>query len=101
MASADETKSSTIPPAAVPTKKRGKCMSRRSGQNPSVRIGKRADRTKYYFFQYYVDVAGQERRHRETEVLGVVGQMTKSEAEMKKKDLILKLGLTSSEHRIL
>jgi integrase len=75
-------------------------MSRRSGQNPSVRIGKRADRTKYYFFQYYVDVAGQERRHRETEVLGVVGQMTKSEAEMKKKDLILKLGLTSSEHRI-
>jgi integrase len=75
-------------------------MSRRSGQNPSVRIGKRADRTKYFYFQYEIDVAGQEKRKRMTEVLGVVGKMTKSEAEMKKKDLILKLELTSSEHRI-
>lgn len=75
-------------------------MSRRSGQNPSVRIGKRADGSKYYFFQYYVDVAGQEKRRRETEVLGSTGKMNKSEAERKKTDLILKLGLNSSEYRI-
>jgi integrase len=91
-------KSVTLPPAAVPT--RGKCMSRRSGQNPSVRKGTRADGSKYYFFQYEVDVPGQEQRKRMTEVLGVVGKMTPSEAEMKKTNLILKLGLTSSEQRI-
>ena len=44
--------------AAVPARKRDKCMSRRSGQNPKVRVGKRADGTKYFFFQYWIDVAG-------------------------------------------
>lgn len=75
-------------------------MSRRSGQNPSVRIGKRADGSKYYFFQYYTDVAGEEARHRETEVVGVVGQMTPSEAERKKLEFITNLKLNSSEYRI-
>ena len=75
-------------------------MSRRSGQNPSVRKGRRADGSEYYFFQYYVDVPGQEDRQRRTEVLGPTNKMNKSQAEMKKKDLILKLGLTSSEQRI-
>ena len=64
-------------------------MSRRSGQNPSVRIGKRADGSKYFYFQYYVDVAGQEERQRKTEVLGVVGQMTKSEAMRRRLDIHL------------
>jgi integrase len=75
-------------------------MSRRSGQNPSVRIGKRADGSKYFYFQYYVDVAGQEERQRMTEVVGVVGQMTKSEAERRKLEFISNLKLNSSEYRI-
>jgi integrase len=65
-----------------------------------VRIGKRADGSKYYFFQYYVDVAGQEARHRETEVVGVVGQMTISEARRRKLEFITNLKLNSSEYRI-
>ena len=57
-----------VPPVPA-TRKRGKCMSRRKGQNPKVRVGKRADGTKYYFFQYWLDVAGREERRRETEVI--------------------------------
>ena len=75
-------------------------MSRRSGQNPSVRIGKRADRTKYFYFQYYADVARQEGRRRETEVLGPTSKMTKSEAMRKKLEFISNLKLNSSEYRI-
>jgi len=40
-------------------------MSRRKGQNPRVRVGKRADGTKYYFFQYWLDVPGREERKRQ------------------------------------
>jgi integrase len=85
----------------IPARKRGKRMSRRSGQNPSVR--KRSNRTKgvqEYFFQYWVDVPGQEERKRETEVLGPVNSMTKSEAERKKLEFITKLELNSSAYRI-
>src|SRR5580704_12052301 len=100
MASIQQSNRRRVRPAAVPPKKRGKCMSRRSGQNPSVRTGKRADGMKYYFFQYYQDVAGQEKRHRVTEVLEPTSKMNKSQAERKKTDIILKLGLNSSEYRI-
>src|ERR1700757_1997253 len=44
-----------LPPVSA-TRKRGKCMSRRAGQNPSVRI--RFNRRKgieEYFFQYWID----------------------------------------------
>ena len=75
-------------------------MSRRNGQNPSVRVGKRADGTKYFFFQYWVDVPGQEERQRRTEVVGLVGQMTKREAERKKLEFISNLKINSSEYRI-
>ena len=70
-------------------------MSRRSGQNPSVRVGKRADGEKYYFFQYWSDIPGQAERRRETEIIGPVKQMTRSEAERKKLEFIsnLKVGL--------
>jgi len=77
-----------MPP--VPARKRGKCMSRRNGQNPKLRVGERADGTKYYFFQFWIDVPGQEERKRQTEVIGLVGQMTKSQAERKKLDFISK-----------
>ena len=86
--------------AAVPTRKRGKCMTRRSGQNPSVRVGKRADGSKYFFFQYWIDVPGEEKCQRKTEVVGLVGQMTKSEANRRKVDFLQKLELNSSEYRI-
>ncbi|HUC42244.1 MAG TPA: tyrosine-type recombinase/integrase [Candidatus Micrarchaeaceae archaeon] len=75
-------------------------MSRRNGQNPKVRIGRRADGKKYFFFQYWVDLPGREQRQRRTEVLGIVGQITKSEAERKRVDFIQKLQLNSSDYRI-
>ena len=75
-------------------------MSRRKGQSPTVRVGKRADGTKYFFFQYWIDVPGQEERQRKTEVVGLVGQLTRSEAERKKLDFISKLELNSSDYQI-
>ena len=75
-------------------------MSRRRGQNPKVRIGKRASGEKYFYFQYSVDVAGQDERQRKTEVIGLVKQMTKSEAERRKLEFISKLNLNSSEYQI-
>jgi integrase len=75
-------------------------MSRRKGQNPKVRVGKRADGTKYYFFQYWIDVPGREERKRMTVVLGLTSQMTRSEAERKKLEFISKLRLNSDDYRI-
>jgi integrase len=76
-------------------------MSRRNGQNPKVRVGKRANGQKYFFFQYWVDVPGQEERQRRTEVVGLVGEQTRSEAERKKLDFIIqKLELNSSDYQI-
>lgn len=90
----------SIGPPPVPARKRGKCMSRRNGQNPKVRVGKRADGTKYYFFQYWADVPGVEERKRQTVVLGPTSLMTKSEAERKKLEFISKLKLNSDEYHI-
>lgn len=75
-------------------------MSRRKGQNPKVRIGKRADGTKYYFFQYWIDIPGKEDRKRMTVVLGPANELTWSEAERKKLEFISKLQLNSSEDQI-
>jgi integrase len=75
-------------------------MSRRKGQNPEVRIGTRADGAKYFFFQYWVDVPGEEARKRQTEVIGQVSQLTRSEAERKKLKFISELSLNSDEYRI-
>jgi integrase len=75
-------------------------MTRRTGQNPKVRIGKRANGQKYFFFQYWVDVPGQEERQRRTEVIGLVGQLTRSEAERKKLDFIQKLEINSDDYQI-
>lgn len=75
-------------------------MSRRKGQNPKVRVGQRADGTKYYFFQYWMDVPGQEERKRQTEVIGLLSQMTRCEAERKKLDFISRLQINSNDYRI-
>src|ERR1700731_4676382 len=85
-----------MPPVSA-TRKRGKCMSRRAGQNPSVRI--RFNRRKgieEYFFQYWVDVPGRENRKREKKIIGPVKTMTKSEAERKKLEFILNLKINSN-----
>src|SRR5258708_22622847 len=73
-------------------------MTRRPGQNPKVRVGKRANGEKYFFFQYWIDVPGQEERKRQTEVIGSTSQMTKSEAERKKVEFILKLEFNSNDY---
>ena len=73
-------------------------MSRRSGQNPSVRIGKRADGTKYYFFQYWLDTP--QDRQRKTEVVGLVKEMTKREAGRRTAEFILKLKVNSISYQL-
>jgi integrase len=75
-------------------------MSRRKGQNPEVCVGERAKGKKYFFFQYWIDVPGQEERRRQTEVIGLVSQMTRSESERKKLDFISRLQLNSNDYRI-
>src|SRR5215831_15050149 len=88
----------TAPP--FPARKRGKRMSRRKGQDPGVRVGKRANGEKYFFFQYWIDVPGEERRERKTEVIGSVDQMTASEAERKKLVFLSNIKINSSGYKI-
>jgi integrase len=76
-------------------------MSRRKGQNPSVRS--RFDKTagaEKYFFQYWRDVPGQNHRQRVTVNLGLKSQLTKSEAERKKLEFMSNLMLNSVEYQI-
>lgn len=75
-------------------------MTRRVGQNPSLRIRKGGNKTNYYYFQYWLDEPGQEGRIRKTEVIGLVSTMTKSEAERKKLEFISNLKINSSGYRI-
>jgi len=101
------------PPVQATQRKRGKRMSRRTGQNPEVRVGKRKDGTKYFYFQYWIDVPGQEGRQRKTEILGPVKSLkvkaaenagtvpnglTMSEAERKKLEIISEIN--SSQYSI-
>jgi hypothetical protein len=87
------------PPPSL-ARKRGKRMSRRNGQDPTVRVGNHADGSKYFFFQFWTDVSGQEERKRMTEVIGPTSQMTKSEAERKKLEFISNRKLNSNEYQI-
>ena len=63
-------------------------MSRRKGQNPKLRIGARSDGSQYFYFQYWLDVPGEDERLRRREIVGPVktksGGLTKTEAEAKK-----------------
>jgi len=71
-----------------------------AGRTRRCVLGERDDGKKYYFFQYWIDVPGQEERRRQTEVIGLVSQMTRSEAERKKLDFISRLQLNSNDYRI-
>jgi integrase len=95
-----ETFGSMKTPSVPARKRRGKCMSRRKGQNPQVRTKRRVDGTQVYYFQYWLDVPGVEERKRMTDVIGPVSQMTKSEAERKKLDFLQKLEVNSSTYVI-
>jgi len=75
-------------------------MSRRTGQNPKVRVKKCSNGQKVFFFQYWIDVPGQEARKCKTHVIGPISQMTKSEAERKKVEFLLNLELNSMEYLI-
>ena len=63
-------------------------MSRRKGQNPKLRIGTHSDGSQYFYFQYWLDVLGEDERKRRREIIGPVktksGGLTKTEAETKK-----------------
>jgi len=63
-------------------------------------VARRANGQKYFFFQYWIDVPGQEERKRVTEVLGLVGQITKSQAERKKLEIVSEQNLNSVDYRI-
>ena len=89
-----------ISPPPFPARKCGKRMSRRQGQNPNVRIGKRANGEKYFYFQYWIDVPGEEARRRLTEVVGLRKEMTRSEAERRKLDFISNFKLNSNDYQI-
>ncbi len=75
-------------------------MSRRTGQKPKVRVYERSGGEKHFYFQYWIDVPGQEARKRTTHVIGPTSQMTKSEAERKKVEFLLNLELNSMEYQI-
>jgi integrase len=63
-------------------------MSRRKGQNPKLRTGTRNDGSEYFYFQYWLDVPGEDERKRRREIIGPVktksGGLTKTEAEARK-----------------
>ena len=75
-------------------------MSRRTGQNPKVRVKKRTSGEKVYYFQFWIDLPGQEERKRMTEVIGPVSLMTKSEAERRKLEFFAKTELNSRSYQI-
>ena len=56
-----------------------------------MRVKKRSNGEKVFFFQYWADLSGMEERKRMTEVIGPVSLMTKSEAERRKLEFISKL----------
>ena len=85
----------SVPTAAVSTRKRGKCMSRRKGQNPKLEI-----RNGLYTFRYRMDVAGVEGRRQVREVIGPVKQMTKSEAERRIKEFMVEQQINTGAAKI-
>ena len=78
--------------AATPNR-RGKSMTRRSGQNGNVVKSGRMWRGRYY-----EDVVGQEKRRRLSVPLGFVKEMTKPEARRKLREKLNELGINTAEH---
>jgi integrase len=85
----------TAPPIRTTQRKRGKSMSRRKGQNPKLLMGTRNNGTQYFYFQYWLDVPGEDDRKRRREIVGPVktksGGLTRTEAEAKKMKFLAEL----------
>jgi integrase len=81
--------SDIIPAATVRTvRRRGKSMSRRTGQNGTVE-----ERNGAWRGRYLVDVPGQVERQKRSAVLGFKKEMTKAEAKRKLKEIIRNEGI--------
>lgn len=89
------TERASIALAAVSTRKRGKCMSRRRGQCPKLEV-----RNGMYTFRYRMDVAGSEGRKQVREILGSVTQMTKSEAARRIKEFMVTREINTASAKI-
>ena len=87
--------SAILPFDADSTRKRGKCLSRRIGQNGYVEV-----RNGNYRGRYLVDVPGQEERVNKAIILGPISEMTKSEARRKLKSIIAAEGLNDTAYVI-
>src|SRR5258708_36735004 len=85
----------TLALTAGSTRKRGRALSRRIGQNGSVEV-----RSGAYRGRYLVDVPGQEKRVNKAVILGLVVEMTKSEARRKLKSIIAAEGLNDTSYVI-
>ena len=78
------------------TRKRGKSMSRRSGQSGSIQ-----KEGNWYVVRWWMDVAGQEKRERKYARICPVsgpGKLSASERERKAKEIIAASGADSVEH---
>lgn len=88
-------KPDTFKSDADSTRKRGKALSRRIGQNGSVEL-----RNGAYRGRYLVDVPGAEERRNKAVILGPASEMTKSEARRKLKSIIAAEGLNDTSYVI-
>jgi integrase len=84
----------TVNPAADSTR-RGKSLSRRTGQSGFVEV-----KNGYYRGRYLIDVPDQAERVRKAVILGLVTEMTKSEARRKLKSIIAAEGFNDSSYVI-
>ncbi len=79
--------------AAVPSQKRGKTMTRRSGQSGTV-----VKKGRMWHGRFYADVAGQAERKHMSVPLGLVKELTKSEARRKLQAMLQDLGINTAAH---
>ncbi|MGA8366166.1 MAG: site-specific integrase [Candidatus Acidiferrales bacterium] len=86
----------TVAKATPEKRKRGKSMSRRSGQRGYIEV-----RGKYYVVRFWKDVPGQEERMHASEKICPIsgpGRLTKPERERKAKEIIAASGADTPEH---
>src|SRR6266851_273990 len=86
----------TVAKATPEKRKRGKSMSRRSGQSGYIEV-----RGKYYVVRFWKDVLGQEERMHASEKICPIsgpGHLTKSERERKAKEIIAESGADTPEY---
>ena len=79
--------------AATPDRKRGKSMSRRSGQTGTV-----VKKGKMWYGRYREDVPGQDQRRNLCVPLGPIKTMTKAEAKRKLRSILEKDGINAADY---